>query len=271
MLSAEQAERLGSIPFGMFQVSVDGPRDYHDRIRGVGTFERVVDTVELLRGHGVRCCLGASLTEATAEVFHTMVEVAEGIGAASISVIVPLSAGRARAGKGGGLGRGGDAMKLKGALDRFYEHYVHSKTRIELSRSSLVPVALIPEAVLEGREPRDFMMCSFPNSIGIDASGWVAPCDGLLGVPEYVAGNVRSSSLRELWGGEMLVALRGMRVEELEGVCGMCKWRSQCAGGCRAAAIIELGSARAPDPVCQLMYDAGLFPRSSIGAAVERD
>ncbi len=48
------------------------------------------------------------------------------------------------------------------------------------------------------------------------------------------------------------------------GVCANCKVRERCRGLCRASAIGEYGDLRAPYPMCQALYDEGLFPSAML-------
>ena len=47
-------------------------------------------------------------------------------------------------------------------------------------------------------------------------------------------------------------------------MCGNCKVRDACRGLCRAGAIGEYGDLRAPYPMCQALYDNGLFPKDML-------
>jgi len=112
---------------------------------------------------------------------------------------------------------------------------------------------------------RTFAPCSFPYYIAINSNGDVAPCDGLFNYPEMIIGNVRKNSLLEIWKkSKLLRDLRKINPPDLKGVCKKCIYRDYCAGGCRTSAYINYGDFRMPDPVCQTVYEAGLFPKDCL-------
>ena len=93
------------------------------------------------------------------------------------------------------------------------------------------------------------------------ANGSVALCHGLYDVEQALAGNVRKHSLRDLWETSALFReTREWTGTSLAGVCHNCKVNDTCRGLCRASAIGAYDDLRAPYPMCQALYDQGLFP-----------
>lgn len=259
------AEALKGINWAMFQVSLDGPEEVNDRIRGKGVFQKACRTIELMVKHeGNNRTIGVSLSAENANAFHKLIDIADIIEATHFSITLVVSTGRAAAMNEHGIRRGNDLKKIKDGLDRFFRDYLEKKPRFKFSRTSTVPIALIPREILEREDPRNFMMCSFPYILGVEADGRAAPCDGFFNLPEYIVGNVREQGLEILWKHPLFAELRSIKPQDLRGVCSVCKWAAQCYGGCRASAAVEFGDIRASDPVCQLMYDAGLFPEDAI-------
>jgi radical SAM protein with 4Fe4S-binding SPASM domain len=108
--------------------------------------------------------------------------------------------------------------------------------------------------------------------MGIRPNGDVTPCPYL---PVF-AGNLRGSSLAELWtSSELFAGIR--RRTALGGRCGECEMNGQC-GGCRARAYGTSGDLMAEDPLCT--HTPGTFagspllvvrgrPAASAAAAIE--
>jgi len=137
---------------------------------------------------------------------------------------------------------------------------VMSEKNIKFAINTTVPPSLIPIEKLE-RYFGKFGSCSFPYTLGIDSSGEVAPCDGFLGIKETILGNVREKSIEEIWNHPLMRRLRAIGPDDLKGVCKKCKFVEFCMGGCRAAAYLEYKDFRMPDPICQELYERGLFPK----------
>jgi len=92
--------------------------------------------------------------------------------------------------------------------------------------------------------------------MGIRPNGDVTPCPYL---PVF-AGNLRNSSLADLWtSSELFADIR--RRSSLGGRCGACEMNAQC-GGCRARAYGMTGDLMAEDPLCT--HTPGKFAGSAL-------
>lgn len=266
LLNPEILERVRDVNFAMFQVSVDGNRQEHDRIRGSGVFAKASNSFQLLVefGHDNRT-LSCTLSTENAAIFPGMVDIADALGATRFSITMVVEAGRASSLVDNRTGRVKDAAILKDALDGFFKRYHEKPGKFRFSDTSTIPVALVPPEVVQKQGAERFFMCSFPNIIGIEADGRVALCDGFFGQDRYILGNTRDKSIKEIWDSEIYQKVRSLKPADLCGACSVCKWSEQCGGGCRASASAQYeGDLTAPDPVCQLFYDAGLFPERNI-------
>jgi radical SAM protein with 4Fe4S-binding SPASM domain len=90
--------------------------------------------------------------------------------------------------------------------------------------------------------------------IGIESNGNVKGCLSLPSerndVDVFVEGNLRHSSLRDLWSRPGAFAFnRQFDVGRLEGFCGGCRFRDICRGGCSWSAYTRSGS-RFDNPMC---------------------
>jgi radical SAM protein with 4Fe4S-binding SPASM domain len=92
--------------------------------------------------------------------------------------------------------------------------------------------------------------------MGIRPNGDVTPCPYL---PVF-AGNLRRSTLADLWGSSALFdGIRGRST--LGGRCGECEMNGQC-GGCRARAYGMTGDLMSEDPLCT--HTPGTFTGSPL-------
>jgi radical SAM protein with 4Fe4S-binding SPASM domain len=70
------------------------------------------------------------------------------------------------------------------------------------------------------------------TTLGIEANGDIKGCPSLP-TADYVGGNVRDHSLREIWErAAPLRFTRGRTAEDLWGYCARCYYKSECLGGC---------------------------------------
>ena len=74
-------------------------------------------------------------------------------------------------------------------------------------------------------------------------------------------GNVFNQDLSTVWSSHpLLLSLRRIIPEQLEGVCGNCVAKSLCKGSCRAVSVSDGGKVTSPHPICKWLYQKKKFP-----------
>jgi radical SAM protein with 4Fe4S-binding SPASM domain len=87
------------------------------------------------------------------------------------------------------------------------------------------------------------------GSLGIEANGNIKGCPSLPSA-DYVGGNVRENSLRDIWErAEPLRFTRDETPQDLKGFCKTCYYANECMGGCNWTAHVLLGY-RGDNPYC---------------------
>jgi radical SAM protein with 4Fe4S-binding SPASM domain len=89
----------------------------------------------------------------------------------------------------------------------------------------------------------------------VDACGNVSLCPTLTQRenPEFLAGNVTHSSLKDIWENSLVFKkIRGFQCREVE----QCHFRELCKGGCRSRAYLATGDVNSPDLAMCLLYNA---------------
>lgn len=227
------------------QVSLEGPKEIHDAIRGKGSFSSALRGVSQLLESGIMVTLNLTLSDLNADYFPEIITLAENIGVQRLgfSRLVPYGRGSSLVGK----------MLGKDKLERVYKDIL-SCTSSKLEIATGDPVAAQLHGVDDSTEPGSFPLggCAAGISgITILPDGTLTPCRRL-GKP---IGNIRTDSLREIWAGSDI--LNALRTREMyQGKCRDCTRWSQCRG-CRAIAYAyALSQGRdeflAEDPQCFL-------------------
>ncbi|MGQ9538531.1 MAG: radical SAM protein [Candidatus Bathycorpusculaceae bacterium] len=74
LLKREDASKIADA-FDIIVVSIDGPREYHDKIRGVaGTFQKATETVKMLKKHGVKVGVNSVISPWNIEILPKFIE-----------------------------------------------------------------------------------------------------------------------------------------------------------------------------------------------------
>jgi radical SAM protein with 4Fe4S-binding SPASM domain len=254
--------RRGGSPH--FYVSLDGARpETHDGFRmRRGAFDQTIRNLQTAREHGFFFSIH---TVVRAQVFDEVEEIhdlAKNLGASQHKLILTLH----NLGRGSGT-RPAAQLGIRDILEllerlptqEFWDYGWDPEPSRETRLMTTLPPAFQPEDA-------EITTCGWSRSfLAILANGAVALCHGLYDVDQAIAGNVKSESLEDIWHRSALFAeTREWTGASLSGVCGNCKVRDRCRGLCRASAIGEYNDLRAPYPLCQTLYDAGLFPEEML-------
>ncbi|MFA6108660.1 MAG: anaerobic sulfatase maturase [Candidatus Latescibacterota bacterium] len=243
LLDEEWAEFLAAHRF-LVGVSVDGPRELHDRYRidrgGQPTFDRVLASLRLLRRHGVEFNTLTAVQRHNAghpsEVYAFLRE--EGSGYLQL---IPILERRA-------VAPGPDDLSLIGPehdrpsevtgwsvgaaeygrfLCRIFDEWV----RADVGRVFVQPFDVALGAWLG--QPSS--LCVFAETCGralvLEHNGDLYACDHYV-YPEYRLGNLREQFLGELVSGPELQRFGLDKRDRLPTVCRQCRYRFACNGGC---------------------------------------
>lgn len=260
ILNKEILEKIKNLRFDLFQISLDGPKEIHESIRGKGSWQRTITNIKLARSIlKQKVGLGIVIMKNNWNVLDQTIAKGVNCGADRITLMCLILSGRAS------KELNPSPKEFLKSIHKIFDKYKILQKKAKFSKDTTIPSALIPKKWREKGLHRTFAPCSFPYYIAINSNGDVAPCDGLFNYPEMIIGNVRKNSLWEIWqNSKLLKELRRINPSDLKGVCKKCIYREYCAGGCRAAAYINYRDFRMPDPVCQTIYEAGLFPKDCL-------
>jgi radical SAM protein with 4Fe4S-binding SPASM domain len=239
-----RARRLAGLGVAGVQVSIEGPEDVHDGIRGEGSFAAAAAGIERLVDEGLAVTVNTTLSALNADVVAKTVAFAShaGVRRMNVSRFVPIGRGRALL----------DRMLPRERIRELYDRLL-SRELFGLEIVSGDPVA----AQMSDRDQADCgstALCGCAAGVSgltIQASGNITPCRRL----PLSLGNIRRDSLREVWAtAPVLEALRDR--SRYRGRCGACRRWAVCRG-CRAIAYAYARSRGsddflADDPQCFL-------------------
>jgi AdoMet-dependent heme synthase len=245
LITESWAERLAALKVDGVQVSLEGPGQIHEAIRGLGSFAAALSGAKNLVAAGVKVICNTTLSRLNAATFLDLVPLSASLGVQELGCarLVPSGRGEALL----------DQMLSHQELYEFYQEILSIEVN-GLTVGSGDPLAhQIGAAEAPGTGEAD----SFPRggcAAGVSGltllpDGTILPCRRLP-VP---LGNVRRDRLREVWAASpVLEALRDKT--RYAGKCGSCPRWAQCRG-CRAIAYAWSRAQGtpdflAPDPQC---------------------
>lgn len=260
ILNKEILEKIKDIPFTLFQISLDGTKEIHDSIRGDGVWERAIKSIKLAKSILKKNVgIGTVITKRNWNIMDKIISEGVKAGADTFTLLCLILTGRADD------AQNPTPREFLSAIKLAFKQYFRYKSKLKIAKDTTVPPALLPKILREKEVYLTFAPCSFPYYLGINSDGSVAPCDGLFNFKEMIIGNIREKSLSDIWKkSKLLKELIKIDPTDLKGVCKKCIYKDYCGGGCRAHAYIKYRDFTMPDPVCQIAYEAGFFPKECL-------
>lgn len=246
-----QAARLAGI--GVVSLSIDGPADIHDRLRGrSGAWRRAMASARMLREAGLR--VGAVTQVCSANRFHLEALERELVdnGFAGWQVQLTMSLGR---------------CELDGTLALAPSEVpaIAAFVLASAERGGIPVYAGDNLGWMTRQEPqlrsakrpcnRVFLGCQAGLSVlGITSNGTVRGCLSM--PPELDEESVRARPLEQIWADASAFRYnRRFDPAQLDGSCADCAYRHVCRGGCKSIAWASTGQLRG-NPYCLLRQGA---------------
>lgn len=248
----KKAKALSDLNVNGVQVSIEGPEEVHDSIRGKGSYSVSMKGVRYLLDAGLNVTMNVTLSSMNADYFMDIIDMAtrKGVRRLGFSRLVPS-------------GRGESMLKEMLSYERIRQLY---NKIFFLNTGSLEIVTGDPVAaqslIVEQGEDRGNIpsggCAAGVSGITILPDGGLVPCRRL----DISLGNIRKDSFREIWAASKVLEDIRSR-EKYKGKCRPCMRWAHCRG-CRAIAY-AFSKARgvndflAEDPQCFVDSPSGLM------------
>ncbi|GIG68792.1 StsB family radical SAM/SPASM domain sactipeptide maturase [Phytomonospora endophytica] len=225
--NAKTAETMSEL-FDMVTVSMDGATaEQHEKTRGRGTFAKTSTGLRLLNDAGVVPMINHVVTNDNVQYLEDFADFAGQFKLQRVRMMQHSDLGR---GQGDDLSFGwGEYMKIHDFA------WTHPKAK------NMLPDHVTPEKPCNVRAN-----CGMgSNEIYVNSLGAVYPCK-LVTSPKDLAGNVKASSLREIFNGELFAEFQNSTIfgGTVHTDCERCYIKGACGGGCRAYHLAQSGDLR---------------------------
>jgi len=236
VLTDEAINCFTASPLVNVQVSLDGATpEVNDRIRGQGTFHRIIGGIERLAGKDISLSINTVVTSLNFMQLRQMKDLAATYGA-RLRVSRFRPSGRAR--------DSWDMLRLSPAQLRELSEWLSADTSI-LTGDSFFSISG------DGRRQLGLDMCgACKMTCCIDPCGSVYPC-AFMQEAEFCGGNLRDTSFRQIWNDS--AAFNYFRRLE-PASCQKCPRFDKCRGGCPAVAYFVSRDLNSADPECLINW-----------------
>jgi radical SAM protein with 4Fe4S-binding SPASM domain len=242
LIDKREAKALLKIGVKGVQISIEGPEEIHEEIRGKGSYSSSLKGVRNLLDEGLNVSLNVTLSHVNAGSFMDIIDMALNIGVNKVgfSRLVP-------SGRGEGMS---EEMLGAGTLKALYKKIFSLETGdLQIVTGDPVASQSVSEDTGDMGDIPSGGCAAGLSGITILPDGTIVPCRRLC-IP---IGNIRKDSFREIWStSSVLGTLRDRN--RYGGKCGTCRRWANCRG-CRAIAYAfskakGKGDFLAEDPQC---------------------
>ena len=235
-LTEDVVKKLTSLGIFWVQISLESSdKRVNDYIRSSGAFDAAVKAIRLAKEKGLFVTVRTTLNKVNASMLGEMLSFLQELNVDAWFIAQLIPSGR--------------ALHYKNWL-LTNDEYVEAVNRVKSKARGKPKIIGGGENTsrLGGKASSSKVLCPAAFSIlSVTPTGNVKPCPYF--PDNFSAGNIRETSLREIWHKSMLFRkIRGLYRRDLMEPCRSCPL--QCNGGCRAAAAAVYGRLEAPDPLC---------------------
>ena len=242
LITKDDAKKASTLGIFDIQISLEGPPDLHDSIRGRGSFMAATKGVEALVKSGNRVSANVTLSRLNVDQIEETIETARTMGFYGIGFSRMVPCGRGKELR--------DQLLIPQELKRAYQKILGLNTpSFEVASGDPLVGTLLEPKIPSGCN-LSLAGCSAGFSgITITSDGSVMPCRRI----GLVVGNVKRKSLRSIWASSRLLWQLRER-KSYHGRCGQCALWPSCRG-CRAVAYANSANQGKPnlfadDPQC---------------------
>ncbi len=239
LITASHAAKLKSLAPSFVQISVDGPEEIHDSIRGKGSYRKAVDGAQHLIREKIPVSFSFTLHRQNRKGFPKVVRLARKLGVRTVWSDRLIPVGRA--------GEYGLEPVSKDELRDFHRQMTRERKAADRSFFSKSRVGMHRALQFHEGGGKPYRCQAGNGLLAIDPAGTVFPCRRMP-VP---VGNVKNDALDRIYReNEFLVRLRSD--DAIPASCRTCFYSRLCRGGLRCLSHAVYGDPFHKDPDCQV-------------------
>lgn len=210
-------------------VSLDGPREIHDKFRQAGSFDRALDALDSLTSAGIPASVITTIHSENAGQLNKLLQILKqyNIFAWQLQACSPMGSA-----SDSGLNHRFDFSTVMDFIDRNGDEVPFS-----IGMADNIGYFTEADGRLRGsRSGRAFFRGCLAgiSAVGIDSVGNVRGCESMYD-ERFIEGNLREQSLGSIWNNPHNFEYnRKFTKELLTGKCKECSFGEYCAGGCRS-------------------------------------
>jgi radical SAM protein with 4Fe4S-binding SPASM domain len=239
LIDATLAARLGRLQPTFVQVSVEGSRETHDKIRGSGSFDRAIEALKLLKRRRIRTMISFTAHRSNYLEFPRVAELGRKLGVQRVWAdrLIPCGSGSELS----------EQLLTPQETQRFFESMLVERKRMARRWFTRTEVAMhrALQFLVAGTSPYH---CTAGDSlITVQPNADLYPCRRM----SMRVGNLFDTPLMNLYHNSDLFQKLRDRKQTGEG-CENCDFIESCRGGLKCLSFAVTGNPFSADPGCWL-------------------
>lgn len=247
LIDEDKIKKLKNAGLNSIEISIDGLEEDHDFIRGEGSFQKALKSIELCQKNGITVGIMSTLFKHNYNKISEFIDFFHNKNVIGIGFLRFIPTGR---GEENSLILSMNKEERKQAIEMVYEKRKQYGEKFYLKIETPVSylVAIENQSIMDKHQYVSFMQRGCDGGITschIRADGTVTFCPQM----PYGEYNLHDYSMEYIWKNDKI--FKELRSRELKGKCRRCIHKSLC-GGCRVDAYLKNGDVLQEDPGCWL-------------------
>lgn len=253
LIDQEVADRIKKSGIKLVALSLDGPRDFHNELRGnIHAFDQVLKAAEFLSKAGVQVNIITTIMNKNINHLEEIEKIIEKLNISFWQLQMGIPMGK--------LKNNSDLVLHPNRMAEVEQFILEcqKRNRIELTVADSIGYCSKNEILLRNNSSTDgtraFLGCMAGcRVVAVESNGNVKGCLSLQH-DSFIEGNVLEKPLTQIWQDtESFKYNRKFKIENLGGECALCDYGPVCRGGCTALAYNASGYIN-NNPYCISLY-----------------
>lgn len=240
----EYTDNIKDVENIMFQISLDGDRENHNKIRGKDSFDKIIKTIKKLEATNLKYCIASVVGKYNYKDIYKLIPILQEFKKMKFwKMSYEMPFGNARY----------DELLSSEEWNQFVDDILE-KVNFPLNIKKIFPLDIYEkywDKVLKNRNTRCLNCGSGRDKVYIYPDFNVYPCTCL---KDFCIGNVKNQKLKNivLEGGNS--SFYDYKLSE-ESYCNQCRYREICNGGCIGMSYNMLGKLGLGDIRCPILKE----------------
>ncbi len=253
LMDEEIAAKAKDAGINTIAMSLDGLKKTHDHIRKEGSYDKIMNSFDMITGAGVNCSVITTINSVNINELDEMhsILVKKNVSGWQIQLGLPM----------GNMAHNNQLVSTPEHIDKVIE-FAYKATKIggvEIQLADCIGYFNNKEIEVRkaqfGYDEYSWYGCGAGKfNFGILHNGDIVGCTSIRN-KDFIEGNVKETSIVDIWNNEKLFKWnRELTKDKLKGLCIKCINGSKCLGGCANTRLTMEGSVYGENRYCSYNY-----------------